>query len=74
MREVLNFKHKCLIQSHLSPPPLAPFLTHIQTYTHQHTAGNHLASQGKLAGALLTDISKAFDCLNHELLIAKLDA
>ena len=28
----------------------------------------------KIAGALLTDLSKAFDCLIHELLIAKPEA
>ena len=30
--------------------------------------------KGKMFGALLTDHFKAFDCLNHELLIAKLNA
>ena len=28
----------------------------------------------KIASALLTDLTKAFDCLTHELLIAKIDA
>ena len=34
---------------------------------------NHV-DKGKVFGALLTDLSKTFDCLPHELIIAKLNA
>ena len=32
-----------------------------------------IAGNGEVAEAVLSDLSKAFDCLNHELLIAELD-
>ena len=32
------------------------------------------ADNGQAFGALLTDLSKAFDCLDHEFLFAKLNA
>ena len=36
--------------------------------------GNAQYDYGKVIGLLLTELSKAFDCLSHELLIARLHA
>ena len=33
-----------------------------------------VADEKRFTGAILTDLSKAFNCLNHELLLAKLNA
>ena len=42
-------------------------------YCHAGTMEKTLDGQGT-AGAILTDLSKAFDCLNQNLLLAKMEA
>ena len=64
------------IEKHLSPY-LCGFR---KGYSTQHCLAVMVESwkkaidNNKNAGAILTDLSKAFDCLNHKLLIAKLNA
>ena len=43
------------------------------SFKHDRTLAKRL-DEGKVAGTILTDLSKAFDCISHELLIAKLDS
>ena len=53
---------------------LSPFLCDFRKgFSTQHCLTSML-DLWKKAGALLTDLSKAFDCLNHELLIAKVES
>ena len=60
---------------------MAPYLSGFRKgYNTQHCLlliiekWNNALDNKKHAGAILTDLSKAFDCINHELLIAKLEA
>ena len=50
------------------------FCHHTFLATEKNTVQNKALDYQNSAGAVLTDLSKAFDCLNHDLLIAKLAA
>ena len=60
---------------------LSPYVSaYRKNYSSQHVLIRLLEEwkqnldQGNLVGGILMDLSKAFDCIDHELLIAKLDA
>ena len=50
----------------------AQIYSYIDNYHLIYVVFVNIMDQKQIAGALLTDLSKAFDCINYELLIAKL--
>ena len=56
----------------------------VSAYRKQHSANNVLISllenwkkninNNKIVGAVFTDLSKAFDCITHDLIIVKMEA
>ena len=45
-----------------------------QGFQYATLLSSNALDKNKLPGAFLIDLSKAFDCINHELLIAKLES